>query len=523
MSLINTKGLDKMSISISKKILAIIIIFLIATPTVISVNIINKQTLESNNIINDDSGNIKDNKEIINGLYKKDENYTIIRIAHYPKFSTTWSFKDYESGAGEASGSFVFNYTWFVNNKTYTFSNRILSLKEMMGKGEKPLNVENYDLLYVGVNYWSYIRDGVIKKLSNNIKKFLSEGGGYIGSCGGAIFASKGFKKPKDIYQRVSNRGVLKVADIYLNHDYFGEMQYVIRSKSGLPPLNLKVEDSSEVPIFKDYKKTHINLTYGGGAGLYLPENPDPDLGQVTPLLTFDEELMETKPLHWFRKGILPGWVPFKKVKTDLKGNYAGIATTYNNSGRIVLFAVHAEIPIIANGTIEEKFDFRDKYGSFGIIPRIVYYYNGEMLNLSKNFWIHRRAAAWVAGVSNEELPPTNELGIILIKPSIFGNYIYINDSLLFLKFPQRWLDKLLRMFGMSVIIGDITVEPTAESCKRVEYYIDGVLEYTDYSYPYKWVLDKNNFIGIHHLEVRGYDEYGYYSSSGSDFFFINT
>jgi hypothetical protein len=351
----------------------------------------------------------------------------------------------------------------------------------------------------------------------------LSEGGGYIGSCGGAIFATKGFENPKDIYQRVSNRGVLNVADIYLNHDYFGEIQYVIRETSGLPPINLKVEDSSEITIFKDYKKTHINLTYGGGAGLYLPENPDPNLGQVTPLLTFDEELMETKPLHWFRKGILPGWVPYKKVETDLKGNFAGVYTTYNNSGRIVLFAVHAEIPLVENGTIVEKFGYRDKYSSFGILPRIIYEYRGIFSNFSKNFWIHRRAAAWVAGVPTENLPPTNELGIVLTKPSTIGNFIYINDSLKFLQFPYKWLEKLIDMFGMTVIIGDITVKTNAENCKRVEFYIDGVLEYTDYDYPYKWIIDKNNFIGVHHLEARAYDEYGNYVRSGSDFFFINT
>jgi len=501
---------------ISKKFLVIIVIFFMMAPTVISMTTSKKST-EYKKLI------IEENKNIINKYSKEDTNLTIIRIAQYPKFSNTWTFKEYESGAGEASGNYVFNYTWRVNNKTYTFHNRILTLKEIMGEGKTPLNVENYDLLYVGVNYWSYIRDGSIKKLSNNIKKFLSEGGGYIGSCGGAIFASQGFEKPKDIYQRVSNRGVLNVAGIYLNHDYFGEIQYVIREKYGLPPLNLKVEDPTEVPIFKDYKDTHINLTYGGGAGLYLSDITDPDLGEVTPLLTFDEELMETKPLHWYRKGILPGWIPYKKVKTDIKGYHAGIATTYNNSGRIVLFAVHAEIPIIANGTIVEKFDFRDKYSSFGIIPRIVYEYRGTFLNLSKNFWIHRRAAAWVAGVPNEELPPTNELGVILSKPSFMINCIYINNSLSFLKFPQRWLNKLLNIFGMTIIFGDVTVEVTAESNKKVEFYLDGVLECTDYTYPYTWVLDKNNFIGVHNLEVRGYDEYGNYARSGSDFYFINT
>lgn len=504
-----------MIISISKRILTITILFLIITPSVISMNITNK-SLESKKIINENS------KSVITGIEK---NLITIRIAHYPKFSKSLKFEDYESGAGESSGNYVFNYTWNVNDKTYTFSNRILSLKEMRGIGKNALNIENYDLLYVGVNYWSFLRDGLMRKLSDNIKKFLLDGGGYIGSCGGAIFASQGFEKPRDLYQRISNRGVLNVADIYLNHDYFGEIQYVLRENHALPPINLKIEESKEVPIFKDYKDTHINLTYGGGAGLYIPNLPDPNLDEITPLLTFDEELMETKPLHWYRKGILPGWVPFKKVKTDLKGNYAGIATTYKNSGRIVLFAVHAEIPLIVNGTIEEKFGIRDSYSSFGLFPRIIYDYKGEVLNMSKNFWVHRRAAAWVSGVPNEDLPPSNEIGIFLKKPYFIVKSIYINDTLQSIIPPDgfEWLAQLLNEYDMTIIFGDITVEALGESCEKVEFYIDGILEYTDYTSPYTWVLDKNNFIGIHHLEVRGHDQYGNYVRSGSDFFFINT
>ena len=47
---------------------------------------------------------------------------------------------------------------------------------------------------------------------------------------------------------------------------------------------------------------------------MYPANNNDPIYGNITPLMVINEELMETKPIHWYMKGILPGWVPFKKV-----------------------------------------------------------------------------------------------------------------------------------------------------------------------------------------------------------------
>jgi hypothetical protein len=55
-----------------------------------------------------------------------------------------------------------------------------------------------------------------------------------------------------------------------------------------------------------------------------------------------------------------------------------------------------------------------------------------------------------------------------------------------------------------------------------VEFYLNGELEYTDYKHPFKWKLDKNNFNGIHRLELRAYDEYGNRACNGSEFLFFN-
>ncbi|MEF8879901.1 MAG: BPL-N domain-containing protein [Candidatus Thermoplasmatota archaeon] len=505
--------------------LVLALIFLLASPLTISTTI----STNTNNF----SPSFRNNCKSFPQISSSPQNNTtieVIRIAHYPmlgsaSYSTMgalFNLKQQTPESKDTTEQPQFNYTWYTNDTVYRFTQNVLSLKEMRGKGEKPLTIENYDLLYVGVNYWSYFRDGIIfKQINENIKEFLSNGGGYIGSCAGSTFATRGFETPESIYQIISNFGVLKIADVYMNQEWMEEMQYCIRSKGPLPPVNLKVEKSTENPIFDNHENSHVNMTYGGGPGLYIANTSDSKLGEVVPLLTFDEELMETKPIHWYRKAII-GWVPFKKIQTDLKGYHAGVATTYDNAGRIVLFSTHAEIPMVVNGTVEESFDRRSRYSSFALLPRIIYNWRGETVNISRNWWMHRRAAAWVAGVSKPDLPPTNELMVAMRKP-VDAKLFYLNDSLEPIRPSDEDIQDLISRVDMTVIAGDITVEAYAENSDFVEFYIDDNLEYTDNSRPFNWTLDKNNFNGVHHLEVRAYDEYGSMVRDGSDFYFINS
>lgn len=502
------------------KIFTISIIFLITIPIATS----------TNKIVNSD--------EELNVITIRIAHYPMLGSSSYPTLGSLFDFKHESIELRDISGAPQFSYTWKVNDTVYTFTEEVLSIDEMKGEGDRPLNVENYDLLYVGVNYWSYFRDGILyKRITENIESFLSDGGGYIGSCAGTTFATQGFENPKSPYQFISNFGVLKVADVYMNQEWMGEMQYCIRSKAALPPVNLKIEKTEQVPIFENYADSHINMTYGGGPGLYIANNSNPKLGEITPLLTFEEELMETKPIHWFRKGILPGWIPFKKVKTDLKGCYAGVATTYDNAGRIVLFSTHAEIPLVVNGTIEEGFGERSGYGSFNKIQRTVYYWNGELLNISKNWWIHRRAAAWVAGVPNEDIPPCNELMVLIDTPFFrYGvNEFYYNGEGIIYGFGNssdenacdidkpsiETAEKIVEWTGMTTIAGNITISSYGENSDMMEFYVDGELQYIDYERPFSWKIKNGNLTGIHRFEARSYDEYGNYAFDGSNFFFI--
>jgi hypothetical protein len=438
----------------------------------------------------------------------------IINIAQYPRYA----------GCDETF-DLIFNYFWEANGKKYKFNITELTLDEINGGGKHPLTNENFDLIVVGASFDSFYKHGSNPKLLESIRNFIANGGGYIGVCSGTVFATQGYETPKKFYEKYVNKRVLGIADVYLNEDRYGEAQYEFKlsgsyaPNSSLPPLEFKIVRNNSNPIFNCYRNNLINITYGGGPGLYPANSNNPLFGNVTPLLIINEELMETKPIYWYRKGILPGWVKVEKVETDLLGQYGGIATTYGK-GKVVIFTGHPEIRMIVNGTIKEKIG---KPSGFGFGPffnpvRAVYSWVGTPLNMSHNWWIHRRAATWMAGVPDSDLPPCNELMVFIDKPQFrFERKFYVNNQI----DDSKAAKKKVAEAGMTIIQGNITVEAYAENSGIVEFYLDSVLEYTDSNQPFTWDLDKN-LDGVHRLELRAYDEYGNCAYDGSNFLFVN-
>jgi len=145
-------------------------------------------------------------------------------------------------------------------------------------------------------------------------------------------------------------------------------------------------------------------------------------------------------------------------------------------------------------------------------------------MNMSHNWWIHRRAASWIAGVPDEDMPPCNELMVFMDKPQFrFGYQLYVNDKIKSSpRFFRRIMSRIMSQVGRTVIVGNMTVEAYAENSDIVEFYIDGVLEHIAHTQPFQWHLDKN-LSGIHQLEIRGYDEYGNCARDGSEFLFYNS
>ncbi len=443
------------------------------------------------------------------------QDITIINVAQYPRYAGC-----------DHTFDLIFDYSWEANGRKYKFNITELTLEEITGGGKHPLTNENFDLIVVGASFDSFYKHGSNQEILDGIRTFISNGGGYIGVCSGAVFSTQGYENPKKLYEKYVNKRVLGIADVYLNEDRYGEAQYefklssLYRPNSSLPPLEFKVVRNNSNPIFNSYKDDLINITYGGGPGFIHANLSNPLFGNFTPLLVINEELMETKPIYWYRKGILPGRVKVKKVETDILGQYGGIATSYGK-GKVVIFTGHPEIRVIVNGTITESVGKPSGFG-FGplnLIRRAVYSWVGTPLNISHNFWIHRRAAAWMAGVPDENLPPCNELMVFMDKPQFrFEHKLYVNNQI----DASRAAKKRVDAAGMTIIEGNITVEAYAENSGIVEFYVDDVLEYTDSNQPFTWNLDKN-LDGVHRLELRAYDEYGNCVCDGSDFLFIDT
>jgi hypothetical protein len=444
------------------------------------------------------------------------QNIRTINIAQYPR--TTGS---------DHSFDILFNYSWKSCDTTYKFTITELTLEEIKGGGKQPLTNDNFDLLVVGASFNSITKDGRDPRMEENIKEFLSNGGGYLSSCAGTTFASQGYEKPRRYYEKRINKCVLNIANVNLNLGLWEESQYIFKCSSfinasqGLVPIEKRVVRNNSNPIFSEYSLDTINMSYGGGPGLIPANAGDPNLGEITPLLVINEELMETKPIHRWRK-MLIGWKKAKTVKTDIYGQYGGIATTYGE-GRVVLFTAHAEIPLVVNGSIDEFVGRNTGYGFRRSPFKVVFTWIGTPINMSHNWWIHRRAAAWIAGVPDEDLPPCNELMVLMEKPQFrLGFQMYVDDVLQTSKSAEETVVEV----GMTVIEGPITVEAYAENSDIVEFYIDGALEYTD-TEPndedtFEWYLDKN-LSEIHRLEIRAYDEYGNCVRDGSKFLFYNS
>lgn len=444
---------------------------------------------------------LKDNNIILNEL---EENQTI-RVGMYPKHTPS-----------DERIYICLNYTWEANGKIYHFDVRELSYEELRGRGERPLTIENYDVFIVGANFNAYLKDGLDQEFRQTVEQFLSDGGGYLGVCAGAFVASQGYENPDNYFENKVNEGVLKIADIYLNDDFDGELQYLLKESiySELVPIEIAVNKNTANPIFSKAPKDIFNISYGGGAGMYPAGADDEKLGNIDPLFTYIEELMETKPIYFYKK-VLIGFKRSEQVKTDLKNQYGGIATTYNNSGRIVLFSSHPEITVSLNGTIEELIG-KNLLG----IPRAVYIWkNVTSKNMSYNWWIHRRAVAWLGNVPDEDLPPCTELMVFVTKPEFrFGHQFYLNNNIKSSRITQRIISNV----GKTIVVGPITFDVYAENSAKFELYLDNVLEYNVTSQPpYNWTLNKP-LIGIHKVEVRAYDEYGNYVCDGSEFLFLN-
>ncbi len=427
---------------------------------------------------------------------------------------TTIKVAIYVGNGDERHYEKVLRYQWRVNDTTYRFETTRINRNDVLGCGDHPLTNQNFDVLMIGASARSYLINGQNEKWKRNIRDFVGNGGGYYGVCGGANAASQGFEKPENPFHKAVNSGALRIANVYINDDILGEWQYLLKFgfsgffknhntnlTIGFVDVNTTVNKNVNNRIFSCYPSDYRHMAYAGGPGMYNANVNDSKYGPVIPLLIYNEELMFSKPIHYYIPTI-HGWKIFRNVTTNLSGTFAGIATVYNNSGRVVLYGPHPEIYVVVNGSIVEEKGIG--YLSPLLGRYYIYDYYGYDTNYT-NYWVMRRSIAWAAKIPDEDLPPMDENSVSLIKPRK-SRCVYYNDK------------QILRLFfgKKTVILGDINLTAYVPYPKDVEYvsfYVDDYLEdtvYKSYVNPsvYTTTLNKKLF-GLHTVKVVAHSVQG--------------
>ncbi len=376
-------------------------------------------------------------------------------------------------------------YGWMADGVYYQFNVSEINMREAEGRGRNPLTPSNYNVLVIGASARQYFH-GISQQWKENVRNFVANGGGYVGICGGANEASLGFEHPKNFFDYIINAGVLGIANVYINDDQDEEWQYLYKSAGleGGVPIACELTEHPIVAVSPDNPRI---IRYEGGPGMYDGNAKDDLFGEVVPIAFYAEEISEKAPIHFWKKEN-GEWKIVGDVKTDLKGLYAAIATTYGD-GRVVLFGPHPEEKTVIGGHVEE-FLGRNKYTLY----RLDYLYrwvNGTPMNWSYNWWILRRSVAWAAGVPDAHLPPVDEIMIFMLQPNEWFSGVYVNG-----RYIMPWFENL--------VVGGIEAS-VITNAHDVIFYVDGEEIIEDENPPYTCYINANP--GKHEIMVMGVGE----------------
>ncbi len=289
------------------------------------------------------------------------------------------------------------DYAWRANGTSYEIITRIIGRRQVLGLAAPSLHGGEFDLLVIPGSGRPYV-DAADPRWRIAVRSFVAGGGGYIGICGGANLASMGFQEQWSV-NAVLNMSTLGIATVWVNDQQREEWQYLWKAnwEQGMPPVDVAIAPSSN-PIFEGWYGRRRSMRYGGGPGMVPADVACDRCGPVVPLAVYAEEPMDVAPLHFWRWRT--GWEIAANVTTDVKGQYAAVASTYGD-GRVALFGPHPEKPTWFGGHVEE-FPVRPRAGPF-----TWYIYNwsdGTLSAPSYNWWMLRRSVAWTADAA---MPPS--------------------------------------------------------------------------------------------------------------------
>lgn len=249
------------------------------------------------------------------------------------------------------------DYQWTKNNTDYKISTHILSDKDIL-QGE--LKNSRYDVLLIpggGVGDGLSIMKGFnssfkVQKWKKIIKKFIEDGGGCVGFCGGTSLITPlttgENRKPTTFVERQYDKSSLDISAVthyykYLAFPLFnlfqwkyperiGTTAYVFSFKPGITkdkkrinsggaPIDFKI--NKETPIFSDYKNDTLKIRWWGGPALVLPENPDREISILAEYPKLDLHQEKTTRIHaWKYVGGVHGLIiAFFKALKFIKEN----------------------------------------------------------------------------------------------------------------------------------------------------------------------------------------------------------
>jgi hypothetical protein len=262
-----------------------------------------------------------------------------------------------EEPMGWGSGKHFFQiildgYSWKIEDKKYSFSSKYIFDNDIL-KGK--LNTSNFDVLLIpggGVGDAHSIIKGFtflpkVRKWKKNISKFIKDGGGCVGICGGAALITSlktaSNKKPKKFLERLYNNSSLGVSCVksyykslafpllypfQIKHpEDIGATAYVFsfspgettkgaRIFTGGVPLDFKIIKDN--PIFSNFNDEKDRIRWWGGPALILPEKPKRQI-KVLARYPVDElsENQNTKICAWKYTGGIHGLIFafFKSLK----------------------------------------------------------------------------------------------------------------------------------------------------------------------------------------------------------------
>ena len=407
-------------------------------------------------------------KESINE--SSDDNTVVIRVALYTDEPEDQEFYS----QFRRTRYFVYalrDYSWAVGDTTYTFKLDFVTTK-MVLSGQ--LTTQNYDVMIyppdqadgkVSLTLSRYQPQNLIER--QKITKFIKQGGGYFGTCAGAIIAGDIINEPETYMEHAWSNlcyGFAEVdSDFKVGMPLFPQLKRLPAESIGSAgayfwysgwnqtgyDMNFHTAICMDVPlnkntaIFDDFVEDTCRIRWIGGPTFVIPEDSDREI-QV--LATYPEEEIsdnESTQIHYWQYaggylGLLKGllykggdmhyftqlglffkafvfagdWAKTNKiVETDLANKPFMVSEVYpnENSARIVRCAGHPEHNVWWGGYIQERDDTNYDYQYEGFYRWANTTPEDETIEDEFNYthWILRRSVAWASQkVNDNNLPP---------------------------------------------------------------------------------------------------------------------